>query len=97
MSELAAVSRTIDGVGYAHVYGAFNLIYGVGSAIGPVLGGQMYDHINKGWMAICLLSVGMITLAILITFFSTGNVPLAAKLRRLRAKKADKEAASTSS
>jgi MFS family permease len=97
MSELAAVSRTIDGVGYAHVYGAFNLIYGVGSAIGPVLGGQMYDHINKGWMAICLLSVGMITLAILITFFSTGNVPLAAKLRRLRAKKADKEATSTSS
>ncbi|KAF8213645.1 major facilitator superfamily domain-containing protein [Mycena galopus ATCC 62051] len=30
MAELAAVSRGIDGVGYGHVYGAFNLVYGIG-------------------------------------------------------------------
>ncbi|KAF5337175.1 hypothetical protein D9611_003430 [Ephemerocybe angulata] len=39
-SELAAVSRSIEGVGYAHVYGVFNAAFGAGSTIGPVIGGQ---------------------------------------------------------
>lgn len=30
-AELAIISRRLDGVGYAHVYGAFNLSYGIGS------------------------------------------------------------------
>ncbi|KAF7967037.1 hypothetical protein HWV62_35996 [Athelia sp. TMB] len=34
-AELAAVSRDIKGVGYAHVYGAFNLAYGIGTAGRP--------------------------------------------------------------
>nr|GAT57538.1 predicted protein [Mycena chlorophos] len=40
-AELAAVSRRIEGVGYGHIYGAFNLIYGVGTTVGPVIGGQV--------------------------------------------------------
>ena len=39
-SELAAVSRHSEGIGYAHVFGAFNLAYGAGStsesASGPI-------------------------------------------------------------
>ncbi|KIK99897.1 hypothetical protein PAXRUDRAFT_131055 [Paxillus rubicundulus Ve08.2h10] len=31
-AELAAVSRNMKGVGYAHVYGAFNLAFGIGTA-----------------------------------------------------------------
>ena len=30
-AELAAVARGIEGVGYAHVYGAFNAAFGAGS------------------------------------------------------------------
>ncbi|KAK0215890.1 major facilitator superfamily domain-containing protein [Armillaria nabsnona] len=52
--ELASVARSIDGIGYAHVYGAFNLAYGIGTT--------EYDHINKGWLAICLLAVGLLVL-----------------------------------
>lgn len=51
IAELAVLSRGIEGVGYAHVYGAFNIAYGVGSALGPVIGGQIYDHVH-GWIAL---------------------------------------------
>ncbi|KAI0935830.1 hypothetical protein AcW1_000241 [Taiwanofungus camphoratus] len=40
-AELAVVTRGLDGVGYGHVYGAFNLAYGLGSALGPIIGGQV--------------------------------------------------------
>ncbi|KAH6917121.1 major facilitator superfamily domain-containing protein [Coprinopsis sp. MPI-PUGE-AT-0042] len=75
-AELAAVARKIDGVGYGHVYGAFNLAYGMGSTVGPVVGGQMYDHLEKGWMAISLLAAGLIALGSLLTFACTGERPL---------------------
>ncbi|KZT67652.1 MFS general substrate transporter [Daedalea quercina L-15889] len=39
-AELASVTRQLSGVGYAHVYGAFNIAYGIGSALGPIIGGQ---------------------------------------------------------
>ncbi|KAF5355684.1 hypothetical protein D9756_004003 [Leucocoprinus leucothites] len=39
-AELAAVSRNIQGVGYAHIYAAFNVAYGIGTTIGPIVGGQ---------------------------------------------------------
>ncbi|EIN13358.1 major facilitator MFS-1 [Punctularia strigosozonata HHB-11173 SS5] len=57
MAELASISRNIDGIGYAHVYGAFNLCFGVGSAIGPLISGQLYDHVKHGWSGVSMPSV----------------------------------------
>ncbi|PBK85793.1 MFS general substrate transporter [Armillaria gallica] len=83
--ELASVARSIDGIGYAHVYGAFNLAYGIGTTVGPVVGGQMYDHINKGWLAICLLAVGLLGLSVVVTLFYVGDKPVAQSfIRRIR-------------
>ncbi|KAF9072699.1 major facilitator superfamily domain-containing protein [Rhodocollybia butyracea] len=73
MAELAAVSRNIDGVGYAHVYAAFNLAYGIGAAVGPIVGGQVYYQIKQGWMALCLLAVGLTSLGLLLSFFFIGE------------------------
>ncbi|KAJ7022040.1 MFS general substrate transporter [Mycena alexandri] len=84
MAELAAVSRGIDGVGYGHVYGAFNLVYGIGTALGPVIGGQMYAHLKRGWLAISLLSAGLLFVAGVLMFCYTGDDPMLAKVRRLR-------------
>ncbi|KAK0457110.1 MFS general substrate transporter [Desarmillaria tabescens] len=75
--ELASVARSIDGIGYAHVYGAFNLAYGIGTTVGPVVGGQMYDHIHKGWLAICLLATGLLGLSVVVAFFYVGDKPIA--------------------
>ncbi|CAK5280048.1 unnamed protein product [Mycena citricolor] len=41
MTDLANISRSIEGVGFAHVYGAFNIMFSAGSTVGPVLGGQV--------------------------------------------------------
>ncbi|KAJ7693534.1 MFS general substrate transporter [Mycena rosella] len=82
VAELAAVSRNIEGVGYGHVYGAFNLVYGIGTALGPVIGGQMYAHLNEGWMAINLLSAGLLFVCLVLAFCYTGDDPLLGKLMR---------------
>ncbi|KAK0200797.1 MFS general substrate transporter [Desarmillaria ectypa] len=80
--ELASVARSIDGIGYAHVYGTFNLAYGMGATVGSVVGGQMYDHISKGWLAICLLSTGLLGLSVVVAFFYIGDKPVAHSLIR---------------
>ncbi|KAK7064675.1 major facilitator superfamily domain-containing protein [Favolaschia claudopus] len=79
-AELAAVSRSIEGVGYGHVYGAFNLVYGI---VGPVVGGQMYAHLKHGWLAIMLLSAALLAVCLALIFCYTGDDPLLAKLMRV--------------
>ncbi|EIN13364.1 MFS general substrate transporter [Punctularia strigosozonata HHB-11173 SS5] len=81
-AELASISRNIDGVGYAHVYGAFNLCFGLGSAFGPLLGGQVYDHVKHGWMAVCLIATGCVAVSTVLAVLYTGEDTIRAKLRR---------------
>ncbi|KAI6045153.1 MFS general substrate transporter [Pisolithus marmoratus] len=81
-SELAAVSRNMQGVGYAHVYGAFNLAFGIGTAVGPVIGGQIYDHVRSGWTALCVITAALIVLCIMLAFCYTGPDPLLSKVFR---------------
>ncbi|XP_006454567.1 hypothetical protein AGABI2DRAFT_214792, partial [Agaricus bisporus var. bisporus H97] len=75
-AELAAVSRSMQGVGYAHIYAAFNIAYGIGTSVGPIIGGQMYDHISQGWFAICMFDLAMLLLSVLLAFPFTGERPL---------------------
>ncbi|RPD81570.1 MFS general substrate transporter [Lentinus tigrinus ALCF2SS1-7] len=75
-AELAAVTRSLDGVGYGHTYGAFNVAYGIGSAVGPVVGGQLYDHVKRGWMALSLFDLGMVLFGITIVICFFGERPL---------------------
>ncbi|KAM5534344.1 hypothetical protein V8D89_011937 [Ganoderma adspersum] len=88
MAELAAVTRSMDGIGYGHVYGAFNIAYGIGSAVGPVIGGQLYDHTSNGWMAISFFDLGMITICTVITACFLGDpTALRSMMVRLRARR----------
>ncbi|KZV61838.1 MFS general substrate transporter [Peniophora sp. CONT] len=68
MSELAAVARGIPGLGYAHVYGAFNLIFGVGSA--------MYKHLSQGWLALSILSLVLLAISVVLSFLYIGERPI---------------------
>ncbi|KAL1744710.1 major facilitator superfamily domain-containing protein [Schizophyllum fasciatum] len=84
-AELATVSRDLEGVGYAHVYGAFNLAYGTGSAL-------MYDHVRKGWLGVCMLALGISVISLMVTSCFTGERPLGVRLvRALRARRQEKE------
>jgi len=91
-AELAAVARNNEGIGYAHIYGALNIAYGVGSAVGPVLGGQIYDRVEQGWMVLCLLSAGLLTVCFCLSFGFVGTDPLLSRLlRRIRSRKDNAE------
>ncbi|KIY65808.1 MFS general substrate transporter [Cylindrobasidium torrendii FP15055 ss-10] len=79
-SELAAVSRSIDGIGYAHVYGVLNFFFGVGSTVGPIIAGQMYDHIESGWLAICLLNIGLLVTSAAVALLFMSETPAVLQL-----------------
>ncbi|KAI6136941.1 MFS general substrate transporter [Pisolithus sp. B1] len=96
-SELAAVSRNMQGVGYAHVYGAFNLAFGIGTAGESSTSGSgltklifcklallwaIYDHVEHGWTTICAITVTLIMLCIILAFCYTGPEPLLSKVFR---------------
>lgn len=79
----------------AHVYGAFNAAYAVGSTsasysiphstplshtlpiVGPVIGGQMYDHIPDGMQAILWVVLALCAVGVVVAVFLTGERPYA--------------------
>ncbi|KAF9470717.1 MFS general substrate transporter [Pholiota conissans] len=81
-AELAAVSRTMEGVGFGHVYGALNLVYGIGSTLGPIVGGQIFDHVKRGWMVLCLVSTAMLSVSLVLASCFIGSDPLLYRLLR---------------
>ncbi|KAL0064662.1 hypothetical protein AAF712_008360 [Marasmius tenuissimus] len=80
-AELAEISRLIDGIGYAHVYAALNVAYGLGSTFGPVMGGQIFDHVQNGWNVLCYVGAGVVASAVIVEFFFLGERPMFKILR----------------
>ncbi|KAH9964561.1 major facilitator superfamily domain-containing protein [Russula dissimulans] len=83
-TELALVSRRIPGVGYAHVYGAFNVAVGIGASVGTVLSGEIFQRSSKGWTILNLVVVAIIIAASAVVALFTGERPLARRLREYR-------------
>lgn len=79
-ADLAAAARELDGIGYAHVFGAFNFAYSIASAIGPLIGGQVYANVANGWVVLMGLSGGMMLLSAISAAFGAGNRPLLMRL-----------------
>ncbi|KAH9915534.1 major facilitator superfamily domain-containing protein [Fomitopsis serialis] len=82
-TELAAVTRSMEGVGYAHTYGTFNIVYGLANAAGSVVGGQVYGHLSNGWDALCYIDVGVLALTLVLVLLFVGETPIL----RLRARR----------
>ncbi|ESK85878.1 mfs amine [Moniliophthora roreri MCA 2997] len=92
-AELAEVSKQIEGIGYAHVYAFFNLAYGIGSTVGPIIGGQIFDNLGNGWFALCAIAAGWLALGTITSFFLIGEKPIFKQLSNvLRRKHEDVEA-----
>jgi len=103
-AELDSVARSIPGMGFSHVYGAFNMAYGVGSAckislkralrcltpffflVGPLIGGQFYDHVRNGWPAVMGFVAGMSLVASVLCFFFIDEAPVAKRLLKRKGK-----------
>lgn len=50
--------------------------------VGPIVGGQLYDHIKKdGWTIICIFIAGMLVASLPLVLWWSGNLPLWRRLR----------------
>ncbi|CAG8563111.1 5185_t:CDS:2 [Acaulospora colombiana] len=76
-ADLAAAARELDGIGYAHVFGAFNFAYACATA------GQIYGHVKHGWTIIMCLAAGLILFGALAAAWGSGERPLLTRLVRL--------------
>ncbi|PCH43210.1 MFS general substrate transporter [Wolfiporia cocos MD-104 SS10] len=59
-TEFAAVTRGMRGVGYAHTYGTFNVVMGLGNCAGSIIGGQIYAHLHDAWHKLCFVYIGVL-------------------------------------
>ncbi|KAH9837913.1 MFS general substrate transporter [Rhodofomes roseus] len=75
-TELAAVTRSMEGVGYAHTYGTFNVVYGLANAAGSIVGGQVYGHLSNGWDALCYIDIGVLALTLVLVLLFIGETPI---------------------
>ncbi|KAF9228298.1 MFS general substrate transporter [Gyrodon lividus] len=74
--ELANVTRKMPGIGFAHTYGLFNIVFGIGNTVGSVVGGQIYGHVYNGWSTICYGNIGIIAACLLGVMAYTGETPI---------------------
>ncbi|KAI0731600.1 major facilitator superfamily domain-containing protein [Fomitopsis betulina] len=74
-SELAAVTKIMKGVGYAHTYGTFNMVLGVANAVGSIVAGQVYGHSRRGWDILCYIHTGLLGFALLAVMLFIGETP----------------------
>ncbi|OCH86034.1 MFS general substrate transporter [Obba rivulosa] len=85
-SELAAVTRGMDGVGYAHTYGAFNIFYGLGnSKFSRLIIWQIYGHSSIGWDLINYINLAILAVCLVLVLNFLGEKPLLQGLLRCRA------------
>ncbi|KAL7425017.1 hypothetical protein Q5752_000704 [Cryptotrichosporon argae] len=82
--EMAVEARTTPGISEIHEFASLNVAFSLSSAIGAVIGGQMYDHLVHGWPAVVWFCFAIVVVSIPPPFVYSGNTPLLARLRGRR-------------
>ncbi|KGB77925.2 hypothetical protein CNBG_4012 [Cryptococcus deuterogattii R265] len=71
--EVTMVARKVEGVSEIHQFAAMNIAFAISTAIGTIAGGQMYDHVAKGWVAAIWFCFAMAVVIMPLLFFFAGN------------------------
>nr|XP_018260404.1 uncharacterized protein I303_07322 [Kwoniella dejecticola CBS 10117]OBR82562.1 hypothetical protein I303_07322 [Kwoniella dejecticola CBS 10117] len=74
--EVTLVSRMTPGISEIHQFAAMNIAFAVSTSIGAVIGGQIYDHLPNGWVAICWFAFGITAVSLPLPFIFSGNKTL---------------------
>lgn len=74
--EVAIVSKFRDGISEIHEFAAMNLAFAVSSAIGAIVGGQIYDSLSNGWDVICWICFACFVVMVAPPLLWTGSWPL---------------------
>jgi MFS family permease len=80
--EMAIVSKFKPGISEIHEFAAMNLAFAISSAIGAIIGGQIYDNVPNGWNVVCWIGFGAFAACIVPPLVWTGKIPLLSRLRR---------------
>lgn len=80
-ADLAAAARELEGIGYTHVFGALNFAYSCSTAIGPILGGEIYT-VEDGWTVILGLVAILMFISAIASALGLGQTPLMVRLIR---------------
>lgn len=77
MQDLAEVVKVTPGLGYAHVYGVFNMVYSIGALVGPLCVGGVMERtgVEKGWRIMSLICTALCAASILPAWFYIGDAP----------------------
>ncbi|KAA1114844.1 hypothetical protein PGT21_025184 [Puccinia graminis f. sp. tritici] len=75
MQDLAEVVKTTPGLGFAHVYGIFNMVYSTGALIGSLCVGGLLENlgIENGWRISSLLVAGLCATCIIPAWLFIGG------------------------
>ncbi|KAL1406570.1 hypothetical protein Q8F55_008276 [Vanrija albida] len=79
--EMAIVAKQKEGISEIHEFAAMNLAFSVSSAVGAIVGGQIYDHVKNGWAVICWVSFGVFVATLVPPLFYAGNWTVWDRLR----------------
>jgi len=77
MQDLAEVVKVTPGLGYAHVYGIFNMVYSIGALVGPLCVGGVMERtgVEKGWRIASLICTALCAASILPAWLLIGSTP----------------------
>ncbi|WAR52146.1 hypothetical protein PtB15_1B585 [Puccinia triticina] len=75
MQDLAEVVKVTPGLGFAHVYGIFNMVYSTGAMIGSLCVGGLLQGlgIESGWQVMCLLITGLFAASVVPAWLFIGG------------------------
>ncbi|GMK53847.1 hypothetical protein CspeluHIS016_0104330 [Cutaneotrichosporon spelunceum] len=74
--EVAIVSKFRQGISEIHQFAAMNLAFAVSSAVGAIVGGQIYNNVRNGWDVLCWIGFALFALIIPPSLLYTGKWPL---------------------
>lgn len=80
--EMAIASKYRPGISEIHEFAALNLAFAVSSAIGAVVGGQIYDAAANGWDIVCWICFAVFAVSAVPPFIWTGSRPFLYRLLR---------------
>lgn len=74
--EMAKVSHFTPGISAIHEFAAMNLAFATSSAIGAIVGGQIYNSVSNGWAVVCWICFGVTFAAAIPAAVWCGSNPL---------------------
>lgn len=74
--EMAVASQFRPGISEIHEFAALNLAFAVSSAVGAVVGGQIYDAAANGWDIVCWICFAVFAVSVVPPIVWTGSRPM---------------------